>query len=242
MASPWLHISYSWSIRAHLYLVHCCHALVIVLTKMAASSKISASLLQILILWVSLASSDEDTSGGWQPASVEESMKYYTNICNIAKIPISEMTSERFEKEYRNTPFILTFPNGKKDWVQSDFWTVNNLSASYDQWQFTAGKSIDIVYSGGKGDTRTTFKEFVEEMRTKKVHGGDLTWVIVLDMKAMLWRCVWVYLLCGGVKSRFSDVTCRDANHVHIKAAVVLMILSQVCSLVIHLSHRYVFG
>ena len=85
------------------------------------------------------------------------------------------MTKERFEAQYVTRPFILTFPNGKDDWVKSEFWTVENLTASYDARTLSAGKSIDIVYNGGKGDQNTTFKGFVEEMRTKDVPGGDLT-------------------------------------------------------------------
>ena len=144
---------------------------------MASSSRTSRVSLQILVFCVSLVFSEEDgsTDGGWLPASVEDSMKYYTNNCSIPKIPIGEMTKERFEAEFVTRPFILTFPNGKDDWVKSEFWTVENLTASYDARTLSAGKSIDIVYNGGKGDQNTTFKGFVEEMRTKDVPGGDLT-------------------------------------------------------------------
>lgn len=137
-------------------------------------SGVLAISLLIILVWISQARGDEE-AGGWMPASVEDSMKYYSNVCNIPKIPISEMTKERFDSEYHNKPFVITFPNGKDDWVQSEYWSIGNLTDAYDDWTLSAGKTIDIVYSGGKGDVNTTFKNFVDEMRTKAVPGGDFT-------------------------------------------------------------------
>lgn len=114
-------------------------------------------------------------NGGWKPASLEDSINYYSSICTIPKISITEISKERFERDYKKKPFILTFPNGASDWVQTEFWTMENLTLEYEDWQFTAGKSIDIVYNGGRGDFNRTFKEYIEEMRNKRVPGGDVT-------------------------------------------------------------------
>lgn len=118
---------------------------------------------------------EEELNGGWKLASLDDSMRFYTNVCTIPKISIQEMTKERFETSFRDKPFILTFPNGADDWVKSEHWTVQSLSREYQEWKFTAGKSIDIVYNGGKGDFKRTFKEYVAEMRNTTIQSGDFT-------------------------------------------------------------------
>ena len=117
---------------------------------------------------------DSDFNGGWLPASLDDSMRYFSNVCSIPKVHVKDMTKERFE-EYKSKPFILTFSNGAHDWVQKEFWTVKNLSLEYEDWHFAAGKSIDIVYNGGKGAFNRTFKQYLNEMREKQVPGGDFT-------------------------------------------------------------------
>ncbi|XP_067931908.1 uncharacterized protein [Watersipora subatra] len=120
---------------------------------------------------------EEEVNGGWKLASLDDSMRFYTNVCTIPKISIQEMTKERFETSFRDKPFILTFPNGADDWVKSEHWTVQSLSREYQEWKFTAGKSIDIVYNGGKGDFKRTFKEYVAEMRNTTIQSGDFTYL-----------------------------------------------------------------
>lgn len=135
----------------------------------------SVALLTIILQWVGAETVDKDLMGGWKPASLDESMKYYTKLCTIPKIRYDDTTAERFEKELKYKPFILTFGNGAEDWVKSDFWTLKNLTETYDEWKLSAGKSIEIVYNGGKGDMSKTFKEFVREMRTKTPAERDPT-------------------------------------------------------------------
>lgn len=131
-------------------------------------------ILNLLIVVVQVGGDDE-SNGGWKSASLEDSMNYYSNVCTVPRISVRDMTKERFEKDFQRKPFILTFPNGAEDWVKTDYWTVENLTYEYQDWRFTAGKSIDIVYNGGRGDVNKTFEDYIHEMRNKKVTGGDLT-------------------------------------------------------------------
>jgi len=139
---------------------------------------LSTRVLGLTLILVSVWCEDLDgdvLSGGWLPATVDDSMKYYSNLCNIPKIRSTDMTKEVFEKDFKTKPFILTFANGAKDWVETEHWTLESLTTVYHDWVLGAGKSLDIVYNGGKGDTNRTFSEFVEEMRNREVPADDFT-------------------------------------------------------------------
>lgn len=65
-------------------------------------------------------------------------------------------------------PLIVQFKNGASDWTDPTKWTKSSLLKMYRDWSILSGTSEDIVRSGGNGDTRTSFKEYLEIMHEKK--------------------------------------------------------------------------
>lgn len=65
-------------------------------------------------------------------------------------------------------PLIVQFKNGASDWTDPTKWTKPSLLKMYRDWSILSGTSEDIVRSGGNGDTRTSFKEYLEIMHEKK--------------------------------------------------------------------------
>lgn len=136
------------------------------------------SLTLIATLLLALAAAEERNvsgNGGWLPVTDEDLKIYHSDKCNIPKIPVSNITKERFAAELQDKVFIITFPNGVADWCNSEKWSADSLTAEYDGFQLGAGKPIDIVYDGGKTKMNRTFKEFIQEMRSEGEPSADLT-------------------------------------------------------------------
>ena len=89
---------------------------------------------------------------GWQQASVEEKIKYSTNLCTIERSHASILTFEEFEQVYRyKKPLIVHFSNGAADWTDPVKWTKASLRKSYSQWSILSGTSEDIARRGKNG-------------------------------------------------------------------------------------------
>lgn len=132
-------------------------------------------LLACLCGFLDVSGSLEDgLEGGWRLPTAEELRLYSTDKCSLERISINEITAEKFKDELASKPFILTFPNGLEEWCTAVNWTSTSLLTQYGERELTAGKSIDIVYNGGKGSMNRTFAQFVDEMRQDRAH-SDLT-------------------------------------------------------------------
>ena len=59
--------------------------------------------------------------------------KLDSDVCNIDRVSVLDLDSERFEREFRyKRPVIVTFPNGASDWTEPDKWSVEQLTRSED--------------------------------------------------------------------------------------------------------------
>ena len=70
-------------------------------------------------------------NGGWRLADAEAVAKLDSDVCNIDRVSVRDLDSERFEREFRyKRPVIVTFPNGASDWTEPDKWSVEQLTRS----------------------------------------------------------------------------------------------------------------
>lgn len=73
-------------------------------------------------------SSSSSSNGGWRLADEELARRWDSNLCNIERVSVEELSAERFEREYRfKRPVLVTFPHGAKDWTDPQRWTQPEL-------------------------------------------------------------------------------------------------------------------
>ncbi|KAH9503774.1 JmjC domain-containing protein 8 [Bulinus truncatus] len=116
------------------------------------------------VLWSYLFQVDA-LHGGWRPVTEEVLKKYGTDICNIQRISVKDLTPSRFEEDFRfKKPVLVTFPNGIKDWTDPYLWSRPGLLSAYSNWTLHSGQSLEIVRAGGNAQHKTTLSEFVERL------------------------------------------------------------------------------
>ncbi|KAJ8297868.1 hypothetical protein KUTeg_024399 [Tegillarca granosa] len=110
----------------------------------------------------------------WRPARENILRKYGSQICNIDRKNIRDITEEQFEKDYRFIkPLIVSFSDGAKSWTDPERWTISSLIKEYGDWLVSSGNSMEIVRRGGNGDIHTSFNDFVTHMIRQRDNTGE---------------------------------------------------------------------
>lgn len=116
-----------------------------------------------------------ESNGGWRLPDADTLQRLGTSVCNIERISVTDLDTERFEKEFRfKKPVLVAFPNGAADWTDPHKWSQGDLRKTYGQWQTSSGSSVEIVRAGGNGDTRQSFIDFLDGlMRQTKPESAE---------------------------------------------------------------------
>jgi hypothetical protein len=135
-----------------------CKAVLMIISSLAA---VFGILLQ-KGLWHTQVISDD---GGWRKATAKEERLFNTSQCDIEKRFAEELTNDEFEKKYRfKKPVVLKFKNGAAGWTDPSRWTKENLVKEYGRWTVLSGTSENIVRSGGNGDQKSSFTEYLNDI------------------------------------------------------------------------------
>ncbi|XP_031570533.1 2-oxoglutarate and iron-dependent oxygenase JMJD4-like [Actinia tenebrosa] len=106
-----------------------------------------------------------DNNGGWGKAAMKDEQLFNTSQCDIERRFAEDLTKDDFEKNYRfRKPVLLKFKDGAAGWTDPWKWTKDNLVKEYGKWTVLSGTSDNIVRSGGNGDQKSSFTEYLNEI------------------------------------------------------------------------------
>ncbi|GFO40495.1 bifunctional arginine demethylase and lysyl-hydroxylase jmjd6 [Plakobranchus ocellatus] len=110
----------------------------------------------------------------WRPPSEEVWRQFGTDKCTIERVSVRDLTSERFEQEFRfKKSVIVIFPNGAADWTNPEDWSKRGLTKSYSQWTIHSGESLEIVRKGGNAKHVSSFEEYVDNLLMEERSEND---------------------------------------------------------------------
>ena len=111
----------------------------------------------------------------WRDADKAVMDRFGTDVCNVERLSVNDLSSEMFENEYRyKKPVIVTFPNGASDWTKPEKWSLQSLLEEYGNWAVLSGNAREIVRQGGSGEVRTSFTDYIDRLMDEPDQGEPL--------------------------------------------------------------------
>lgn len=118
--------------------------------------------------------SSSPTSGGWLLEDEVTMAEFGSDVCNIDIRIASDLSRVEFEEEYLlKKPVLLKFHNGAAEWTAPDKWQKTNFMNEFHGWPVHSGNSIDITRTGGVGNIKTSFGQFIDHMMNETDSIGD---------------------------------------------------------------------
>lgn len=107
---------------------------------------------------------------GWRLPDQEVLQKYGSDLCTIERVSLLDLSSQRFEDEFRfKKPVLVTFPNGARDWTEPKKWSKSELMRGYSKQIIHSGQSLEIVRKGGNANHASSLENFIMNlMATQK--------------------------------------------------------------------------
>ncbi|KAL5013202.1 hypothetical protein ScPMuIL_007472 [Solemya velum] len=122
--------------------------------------------------------SSPPTRGGWKVEDNDIMQKFGSDICNIDIKYANELTTSEFEEVYLlKKPVLLKFRNGAVEWTAPEKWQKDNFVKEFSGWSMRSGNSLDITRTGGIGNIKTSFGQFLEHMMNETDSIGDTYYI-----------------------------------------------------------------
>ncbi|PAA54598.1 hypothetical protein BOX15_Mlig004490g1 [Macrostomum lignano] len=99
--------------------------------------------------------------------SSQQSKALSKSNCGIDRRWAKNLSLEEFRSTYRlKRPLLLQFERGAADWlVRDSAWSLDRLAGQFGSYDALAGRPVQIVQNGGRGQERVNFGRFLSDIR-----------------------------------------------------------------------------